>query len=179
MKVSFWVESELNMLGLSNDYHQSEIQYEHYLPNENTYYPKESSGLIENRKNIWIHPFRAPYYFRMLNICPYPFVQKPLQIGNQWKWELGVGGSRYTGKEWAEWEGTVLFSHHYEVLEKVNLNTKLGDLNCWKIIARGSSKIGETGLTFYFHESFGFVKLEYDNINKSRIVFELIEIRMR
>lgn len=47
------------------------------------------SGLIENEKNIWLHPPRNDL-FRILELNPFPFIQQPYEIGNTFKWKLEI-----------------------------------------------------------------------------------------
>jgi hypothetical protein len=66
------------------DYRQSSIKY---------YYSEDMynmTGLIENHKNIWMHPPRAGM-FELLEIMPFPFVQFPIKKGKEYKWFLKIG----------------------------------------------------------------------------------------
>ena len=180
MEASFWVDEYMTSFASMDDYAQSEMKYEYYLPNRKSIFPKHTSGLIENNKNIWMHPFRSPYYFRMHNVNPYPFVQFPLEIGKKWEWAgMKVGGSTWSNPDWKSWEGSAEFTHEYEVAGKEILDTNFGNLECWVIEANGTSRIGNTGLTTYFNEEYGFVQMKFDNINKSKTIFKLTEIQER
>ena len=63
-----------------------------------------------------------------------------------------------------------------EAANKVGLktiSTKLGNLECYIVQATAKSRIGETELISYFNPKFGFVKLEYKNIDGTKTVLEL------
>ena len=134
---------------------------------------KWTTGITENDTTLWIHPPRHDVY-KILELSPFPMISYPLQEGNIWKWDLLVGG--YWGsKEWVEWEGSKLFRSTYKLAGKETLSTKFGKLLCYKVLAEGSSDFGKTTLLMYFHEKYGFVKLEYQNINQTSMQIELID----
>ncbi|MBP6754945.1 MAG: hypothetical protein KA210_02265 [Bacteroidia bacterium] len=49
----------------------------------------------------------------------------------------------------------------------------MGNLECYFVLATSKSRIGETELISYFNPKFGFVKLEYKNIDGTKTVLEL------
>ncbi|MFP3577738.1 hypothetical protein, partial [Brevibacillus sp. SIMBA_040] len=59
---------------------------------------------------------------------------------------------------------------------KKNISTKLGNLECFIINAKAKSRIGETELLSYFNPVFGFVRLEYKNIDGSKTILELEKV---
>ena len=52
--------------------------------------------------------------------------------------------------------------------------TALGELSCAVVKSTAKSRLGKTELTAYYHDDYGFVKMEYKNIDGSRIVIDLI-----
>jgi hypothetical protein len=50
-------------------------------------------------------------------------------------------------------------------------------MDCWVVQSTATSSIGATGLIGYYNEDNGFVKLDYINIDKSRLTIEIKEIR--
>ncbi len=132
------------------------------------------TGVIENQKNIWIHPPRA-YLFKILELNPYPYIKYPLQVGSSYKGSLRIG-SGWGDERWKTWAGIIENQYNYEVTAQRELDTPLGRLSCYVIESTAVSELGETKLTTYFNETYGFVKLEYTNIDHSRLVMELYEI---
>ena len=49
-------------------------------------------------------------------------------------------------------------------------------ITCFKIASNAVSKLGSSSLTAYFNQTYGFIKLDFINIDKSRIVFDLIKV---
>jgi len=61
------------------------------------------------------------------------------------------------------------------------LNTLLGKIDC-KVIngvatSEFNNKLMKTSLKSYYNSKYGFVKLEYNNINGTKLVIELIEVK--
>ncbi|SMG38699.1 hypothetical protein SAMN05661096_02561 [Marivirga sericea] len=133
--------------------------------------PFSMSGAIENEANIWIHPPRE-HYFKILELNPFPYIKAPYEIGTKWNWNLTIGSS-YADKRWKTWENTIENNYQYEITNKILLETPLGNLQCYVIESEAESRIGKTALTAYFHPKYGFVKLDYTNIDGSETKLEL------
>ena len=56
---------------------------------------------------------------------------------------------------------------------KTTVKTTLGTLTCYVVESEAKSALGFTKLVSYYHKEFGFVKLNYTNIDKSRLILEL------
>lgn len=154
------------------DYNQTLLQYDY--PTYNNELPFNSiSGAIENQNNVWIHPPRDRY-FRILELNPFPFIKAPYEIGNSWEWWLSIG-SQWGDERWKTWEGGIENQYYYEITEKETVDTKFGKLECLIIKSTATSELGETKLTSYFNEKYGFIKLNYINIDGSKTNLELIE----
>ena len=158
------------------DYNQTLAEYLYYLPRGDFIYPRSYSGIVENGKNVWMHPFRTPCYFRLLQLAPFPFIQKPLEIGKKWNWSL-ISNDQWDCAEWGEWKGNINSKYNYEILDFLPVKTTFGELDCYLVKATGDGDLGESELKSYFNEKFGFVKLEYKNVNKSKLIIDLVEIK--
>lgn len=155
------------------DYNQTSISYE-YIMNNNHSFGMEVTGGIENEINTWIHPPRSKF-FKILELNPFPYIKSPYQIGNKWNWKLKIG-DHWSDKRWLEWKGEIENDYEYEIIEKKNILTNLGNLECYVINAKAKSRIGKTELISYFNPNFGFVKLEYKNIDGTKTILELKKI---
>lgn len=150
------------------DYNQTNIKYQ--LNGQSSY---STTGVIENEANTWIHPPRQSY-FRILELNPFPYIKAPYEIGTTWDWSLDIG-SGWGDKRWKTWEGGITNSYTYEITGYEKINTPLGSLECHVIDGKASSTIGETYLKAYFNETYGFVILDYTNIDGSKTKLELVE----
>lgn len=152
------------------DYNQTSIGYEYLMINGKSF-AMEVTGAIENEMNVWIHPPRSNF-FEILELNPFPYIKAPYKIGTKWNWKLKIG-DHWSDKRWLEWKGGIENIYDYEIKEKKNISTKLGNLECYIIHANAKSSIGVTELISYFNPKFGFVKLEYKNIDGTKTILEL------
>lgn len=135
------------------------------------YSEKIYSGIIENEKNVWMHPPRYGL-FKILELNPFPFIQRPFAISHTWHWALEIG-SQYGDKRWASWTGNLHNDITYTIAGIEQVVTKIGSLNCYRIDGVASNSIGTSKLTSFFNTEFGFVKMIYNNIDCSTTILEL------
>jgi hypothetical protein len=155
------------------DYNQTVVTYNFKLLN-GEFWNDEITGLIENPKNIWIHPPRTDF-FKILELNPFPYVKEPLKVGHKWNWNLKFG-SHWSDKRWLIWEDLNENTYNYEIIDKRILQTKLGSIECFVISSTAQSNIGQTKLISYFNDQYGFVKLDYTNINGTKTIIELEKV---
>jgi hypothetical protein len=156
--------------------YQSIIEYSYLDKSEKKLFRWDSrTGLIENQKNIWLHPPRE-YLFTILELNPFPYIEFPCKKGKTWKWELTIG-SHWGDERWKIWEGNIINKYKYKIVDsECIIATELGELKCCKIKSTSKSSIGTTCLIAYFNEQYGFIRYEYVNIDKSKINMELIKV---
>lgn len=152
------------------DYNQTVIRFSYPTENGPSKF-SSASGVIENEGNIWMHPPRDKY-FEILELNPFPYIKAPFKIGTKWTWKLKIGDAWSDGR-WKLWSGQIENIYQYEITGKELLKTKLGDLECFVINSKAESRIGETNLVSYFNEEFGFIKMDYTNIDGSKTILEL------
>ncbi|MEM9672535.1 MAG: hypothetical protein AAF992_08065 [Bacteroidota bacterium] len=154
-------------------YEQTPLRYE-YLNSEGKVLHSNLTGIVENKKNVWIYPPRGNY-FRILELNPFPFIQTPYEMGNEWNYSLSIG-SGWGDKRWKTWKGSINNQCTYRITDRKKIDSGLGSLECLVVEAEASSSIGSTNLTAYFNPKYGFVKLDYKNIDQSRVCFTLREV---
>lgn len=150
------------------DYNQTAVSYTY---EEGT--PFSMSGVIENEANIWMHPPREDL-FKILELNPFPYIKAPFEVGNEWDWNLVIGNG-YQDKRWATWEGTIDNKMKYKITDFKTLETELGKLDCYVIESEAKSEIGESSLKAFFNPKYGFVKLDYTNIDGSKLLLDLVD----
>lgn len=150
------------------DYNQTVIQYEMEGWNG-----KSKTGVIENEANTWMHPPRQSY-FRILELNPFPYIKAPYEIGTTWDWSLNIGAG-WGDERWKTWQGSITNTYNYEITGYQTIDTPLGALECHVVKGKASSSIGDTYLKAYFNETYGFVILDYTNIDRSKTKLELVE----
>ncbi len=125
-------------------------------------------GIVENIEQVWMHPIRTNQY-KFTEVAPFPKVNLPLQKGKKWEGTTtGIIG-------WGEWDGQTVKCKYKISGKEIYL---LGDLkiDCWVIKSVGKCSSGKSKLTTLFNEEYGFVKMEYQNYEKEKLVFELIKM---
>jgi len=152
------------------DYNQTAIRYE-YVTYGGKPFSREITGAIENDMNCWIHPPRNSF-FRILETNPFPYIKAPYVVGTKWNWKLKIRDV-WSDKRWLEWKGDIENTYEYEITDKREIETRVGKLDCFVIKSIAKSRIGNSELVSYFNEEFGFVKLDYKNIDGSATVLEL------
>ena len=134
-----------------------------------------STGVIENDKNVWIHPIRKGF-FSSLETAPFPFVKQPLKIGPEWIDQMNIGQG-WGNEMWGQWEGQLLLTYNYKIVGKESLQTELGEIEYFIIESTAKSTIGTTKLKSYFSETLGFVRLEYELLNDLKVNMWLIDTK--
>lgn len=131
-----------------------------------------STGLVENKANVWLHPFRAKY-FSVTEFSPFPFVKYPLDRDKAWDWKLEDIDTRWSDPRIIVYTGKVAAEYRYRVRGAETVRTPLGELRCVVTEATASNRLGSASLRSWFHPDYGFVRLDYKNIDGSEIRLEL------
>lgn len=134
------------------------------------------TGIIENKYNIWLHPFRGKY-FSVLEFSPFPYVKYPIKTGLRWKWKLNDISERWSDSRIIQYDGKQQASYIYHVTGTGILKTAMGKLKCYIIQGTANTSLGKSEMTAYFHKQYGFVFLKYDNIDNSIINLRLIDVK--
>jgi hypothetical protein len=155
------------------DYSQTVIQQNYYSGSGLLF--DGTTGLIENMHNVWLHPFRGKY-FSVLEFSPFPYIKFPATPGSNWKWILNDISERWSDKRIIEYSGKQQAIYAYRVTGTKTLNTSLGKLKC--VVTKGiaNTGLGITKLTSYFNKRYGFVALDYSNIDGSIVKLKLLEV---
>ncbi len=132
------------------------------------------SGVVENYRNVWMHPPREAL-FKILELNPFPFIQEPYEVGKSWDWELEIS-NEWGDPRWMSWEGVIKNIYQYEITDKRMMQTKLGELECFIIEASAKNELGKTSLNAAFNEEYGFVDMDFTNIDGSKMKMELAEL---
>jgi hypothetical protein len=132
-----------------------------------------STGVVDNSENVWVHPIRSGF-FGSLETCPFPFVKKPLKIGQEWTDAMLIGEG-WANKLWGEWKGQILLNYNYRITEKKVIETQIGEIECFIIESSAVSEMGTAKLKSYFSLDYGFIKLEYELWNNIKVNMTIID----
>lgn len=133
------------------------------------------TGLVDNSHNIWLHPVRTGF-FNALQTAPFPFVKKPLSVGQEWTDKMGIG-KNWSNALWGIWEEPLLLSLNYKITKMDKIRTAFGTLDCFVIESSAISDIGTTKLTSYFSSLYGFLRMEYELLNGIKVNFWLVDLK--
>ena len=114
--------------------------------------------------------------YEILEFCPFPEVRKPYMIGNQWKNYLSLGDG-YADSLYANFKGFITLENHYQIKDNVILNTALGKINCVKVVATSTSKLGIGTSTIYYNDNYGMLELDFNCLKESRINMKLVSVQ--
>jgi hypothetical protein len=174
-KISFKVLNGYGGLDeLFPDYSQTVIQQIYYSKQDVLF--DGFTGIIENKYNIWLHPFRGKY-FSVLEFSPFPYFKFPGKNGFRWKWKLNNISERWSDPRIVQYEGKQNASCIYEITGKVVLRTPMGKLKCHVIEGTANTSLGQSTMTAYFNKKYGFIFLKYINIDHSVINLKLIDVK--
>lgn len=146
---------------LSNHNINKEIQY---------WADSDATGIVENFERVWMHPIRINQY-KFTEVAPFPQVYFPMKKGNKWDDKVTIN------ENWGEWDGQTVTSK-YKITDRSTFQLNNLDINCWVIKSVSKCASGKSKLTTYFNEEYGFVKMEYQNYEKEKLVFELINMEV-
>lgn len=156
------------------DYNQTVEAFYFLFDDQWSRWPLSWSGIVENERNLWMHPNRD-CLFQILELNPFPYIQYPIKKGNTWKWRLSIG-SQWGDKRWKTWTGGIVNKYKYRIIDTdCEVVTPLGTLSCVKVEAVAKSRIGNTYLTAYYNDTYGFVKMDNTNVDGSRLLVDLVE----
>lgn len=150
------------------------LQYD-YLSKERCGIKHEQTGLIEVCSDILILPPKEGH-FLISELNPRPEIREPLVKDNTWVTNhktSDVGGSN----KWKTWQGIIEVSSRYQIRDIQTIKTNIGFLKCFIIEANSQSSVGETHLIAYYNEEYGFVKLNYTNIDGSYLVMDINSVK--
>jgi hypothetical protein len=157
---------------------QTLIKYDYYNRKNGKIFFGEQTGIAEDSNRIFIHPPRE-YAFIITEFCPFPRVEYPLYIGKEWTGSIFIEESMMRRAKWLEdSNSTTSFESEYKVLDTLRLDTPFeDDIFCYRIFAKNTGELGESSLEVYFNPRYGFIKMDYENIDSSRLSFEMVDVK--
>lgn len=137
---------------------------------------KKHTGVEETHSRIFLHPPRHNQY-AILEFSPFPIVQFPLSVGKEWSWTntIGYGWAKAAGIQ--NFKDVSDFIFYYKVTGNTTLKYDGETIRCFIIEASCKSQYGNSKLISFFNDKYGFVKMEYLNMDDSIFIFSLFEIK--
>ncbi len=153
---------------------QALMQYD-YLNKQQKSIAYQAAGFIEDSISVCID-IPKMNHFLITELNPRPEIKKPYEKGNTWRSTYFTGDNEGSDK-WKKWEGIQQIEVIYSIRGKQTIKTNIGYLECYVVDASAKSPLGESRLVSYFNEKFGFVKLNFTNIDESYLVLDIFSVR--
>ena len=132
----------------------------------------DTTGIIENKEKVWIHPFRHNEFFKA-ELAPFPIVLFPIS-----KEKMQAHKSKIViHQNWGMYSGSET-ENEYEYLGKVSkIYASIGKIECHRFKGIGYNNFhGLSKIDYYFNENLGFVEMNYLTYDNDKIHFKLVEI---
>jgi len=133
----------------------------------------DTTGIIENSKEVWIHPFRNNEFYKT-EIAAFPTVVLPLSDTTL---QSMNGGSTHIMGNWGLYNNTETKQSFEYINKELKFYSDIGEIECHKIIGIGdNSRYGKSMLEFYFNEDYGFTEMNYLTYDGDSILFKIIKV---
>ncbi len=129
----------------------------------------DTTGFIENDKEIFIHPPRCNQY-SYTEVAPFPQINYPLEIGKTYKKIL------FTGSHLGEWSN-LKFINQYKIIKQEKITILEEQRTGWFIQSTSTSKLGVSKMNFIFNTDIGFIKLHYLFYDHKEIKLQLLNYK--
>jgi|GEM_PF-3280276 len=136
----------------------------------------ESTGVIENHKNIIIHNPRVGF-FRAAFSSPWPAVKFPISEHKSWEWSFSYDSRMYGDERLLSWDGVIRMEYKYKYIGEEVLDLRFGSVQTSVFSATGTSGTINNRLIYHFNTKLGFVKLEFITSDGAVIILEAINYR--
>ncbi|MCU0326129.1 MAG: hypothetical protein MUF45_12880 [Spirosomaceae bacterium] len=137
----------------------------------------EQTGVIEIGKRVVLNPPRQSF-FKILEFSPSPQVGDSLKVGFEWN-DRQVLTEDAKMPSLAEWTGELTKDLSYKITRSEYIHTNIGTVFCYIIAGTCISSLGETKLIAHYNEDFGFIKMDFFNVDGSRILFEINNVKQK
>lgn len=129
---------------------------------------EETTGIIENKNRLWLHPPRFETYFEFTEYSAFPEIRRPISNDLNWKTQLMLG-------TYADEETGNKMTVNYQITKMDTLNISPIRRNI-EILGKGKSGLGVYTCKMVFHEAKGFTKLTYEKENNEKLIIKLIGV---
>ena len=135
----------------------------------------DTTGVIENEKEVWMHPFRNNEFFKT-EIAPFPVVHYPINHETMLKARSKIVIMR----NWGTYSPTMTEQKYFYIGKENRDYNFEQNVTCHKFEAYGHNSVhGISYLEYYFHPEHGFTEMNYLTYDGDRIEFQITAIGKR
>ena len=132
----------------------------------------DTTGIIENEEELWMHPFRYNQFFKT-EIAPFPLVKFPISNKSM----IDSRSKIVIMKNWGTYSPTITETNYFYVGAEEKNYEFSGDIECHKFMAYGhNSRHGISHLEYYYHEQYGFTEMNYLTYDNEVIQFKIEQL---
>lgn len=150
---------------------QSNVLYE-FFDSKNRAISRETTGVVENYRNIVIHNPRTGFFMPLFSSFPWPAIKFPIEQNKTWTWSFTFS---YGDDRFFNWEGPTLMKYSYSYIGESMLNLPFGKIATSKFEALATNGIINNKLVYHFNSQIGFVKQEFYTHDGATIVIEAVD----
>ena len=132
-------------------------------------YQSASTGVLSNQTEVFLHPIRQKE-FKKLELAPFPYI---VFDKKQCEFNFDIGDHYCTAGIY--WSKNMNFKTNYQLLGEKNFMINQQLIPCQEVFATSESALSNAELHFLYSNQYGFVMLHYLNVDKTGMVFTLIE----
>jgi len=151
-------------------YNQSIVRYE-FFDADNQLLQSETTGVVENYRNIVIHNPRAGFFMSLFYSFPWPCIKFPIAQNKKWNWSFASFGDNILFK----WQGKSSMTYSYSYLGESILNLPFGKVATSKFEALATNGTINNKLVYHFNSQIGFVKQEFYIHDGGNVVLEAFD----
>ncbi len=133
-----------------------------YIGHSNEVLFRERTGLIENERNVWLHPPRSSD-MEILQMNAFPYFKFDDKI-EEWKWNLEASYNEYRN---------INLNHEYTRGAKEYLQLEGKTYLCYIVYSKTTSTLNISTAKFYFNSKFGYMKMKFKNFDGTTHIFTL------
>lgn len=150
---------------------KSITRYQIDYPNFGPWQIQNRTGIIENREEIWMHPFRDNQY-KFTEVAPFPCVKLPLTINKSWTSSLSIHDG------WGKWSNSSgRMEYTVKSMDKLIVPFLDERIECYKIESVANFRFGKSKNTFWFSYKYGFIKMFYEMYDGDTLEIVLVDLR--
>jgi len=101
----------------------------------------------------------------------------PLEIGKKWKWKWNYHGDTFGDARFTNWEGIVEMNFEYNIVGKEIIKFRFGEVECYKIIAKGVGGGMTNTIEYFFNPKMGFLKFIYHTNDGAEVNLYAVDYR--
>jgi hypothetical protein len=154
---------------------QTPIEYSYFSNNKRIGF-KEQTSISESDNMVMINVPRF-YCFYLSELISPPLINRPpLKIGESWPSSIEIPESTIKFMRLdtlLKTNGNIVNGYSTTITDTISIETNMGKLFCYVVNTESKNNNKLPSLISYFNEKYGFIRLNYFNIDSTRMEYNL------